>query len=127
MDGARPLIERSSKPGLFIIGVSGAKSRLYGLLAQPGHIRFSRDLPERYFEELTAERRVTFYKAGQPRKRWERIKGAANEGLDVTVYNMAIRQIVGVDLVRRENELRQIVQPPAVKSVYRSKWMEGRQ
>ncbi|HEV7693127.1 MAG TPA: terminase gpA endonuclease subunit [Hyphomonadaceae bacterium] len=123
--GTRPLIERSSKPGLYIVGVDGAKSRLFGLLEKPGHIRFSADLPARFYEELCSERRVTFYKAGQPLRRWERIKGMRNEALDATCYAMAVRQLVGVDFLRRENELRQVITAPAVKSVFKSKWMEG--
>jgi phage terminase large subunit GpA-like protein len=126
-DGPRELIERSSKPFLMICGVDGAKSRIFGLLEKPGHIRFSADLPTRAFEELCSERRVTFYKNGQPRTRWERLKGVRNEFLDAFIYAYAIRHTLKIDLVRRENELREIVQKPAMKSVYRSKWMEGRQ
>lgn len=126
-EGDRLLIERSSKPWLYIVGADSAKSRLYGLLERPGHVRFSAELPPRFYEELTSERRVTFYKAGQPRKRWERVKGARAEALDSFVYAMAVRQLVGLDLVRRENELREIVKPAvqSVQTVFRSKWMQG--
>jgi phage terminase large subunit GpA-like protein len=123
--GNRPLIEKSSKHGLFIVGVDGGKSRLFGLLEEPGHVRFSQDLPLRFYEELASERRVTFYKAGQPRKRWERIRGMRAEALDATIYAMAVRQLVGVDLTRRENELRQIVTGPKLPTVIRSKWLDG--
>jgi phage terminase large subunit GpA-like protein len=123
--GNRPLIEKSSKLGLFIVGVDGAKSRLFGLLEEPGHIRFSADLPPRFFEELASERRVTFYKSGQPRRRWERIRGMRAEALDGFIYAMAVRQLVGVDLTARENELRQIAVPPKLPTVIRSKWLEG--
>ena len=75
-------------------------SGLKPILKSAGHIRFSNELPARYFEELTSERHVTFYKFGQPRKRWERVKGMRAEGLDATVYAMAVRNIVGVDLTR---------------------------
>jgi phage terminase large subunit GpA-like protein len=46
------------------------------------------------------------------------------EALDATIYAMAVRQLVGVDLTRRENELRQIVTAPKVPTVVRSKWLE---
>lgn len=125
-DGNRPLIERSSKPWLYIVGADGGKSRLFGLLEKAGHMRFSESLPPRFYEELCSERRVTFYKFGQPRKRWERIKGMRAEGLDATIYAMAVRGLVGIDLTRRENELREIAKPgAAMKTVWRSKWMEG--
>lgn len=121
--GDRLLIERSSKPWLYIVGADSCKSRLYGLLERPGHVKFSADLAPRYYEELTSERRVTFYKAGQPRKRWERVKGARAEALDATCYAMAVRQLVGVDLTRRENELREVA-APIVQTSFRSKWMD---
>jgi phage terminase large subunit GpA-like protein len=123
--GVRPIIERGSKQGLMIIGHDGAKSRLFGLLEKPGHVRFSADLPARFYEELASERRVVHYKMGQPRKRWERIKGARAEALDGFVYAMAIRQLVGVDLTARENELRNIATAPKLATVHRSKWMQG--
>lgn len=126
MDGNRALIDRSSRQGLYIVGSDSGKSRLYGLLEQPGHIRFSQDLPARFYEELCSERRVTFYKAGQPRKRWERISGMRNEALDAFNYAMAVRQLVGVNLTSRENELRQLTERKAAPTVFRSKWMEGR-
>src|SRR5690606_14848028 len=120
-DGNRPLIERSSKPWLYIVGADGAKSRLFGLLEKPGHVRFADALPPRFYEELCSERRVTFYKFGQPRKRWERIKGMRAEALDATVYAMAVRQLVGVDLTRRVNELRAIAKPAqSAPTVWRS-------
>lgn len=123
-DGNRPLIEKSSKAHLYIVGVDGAKSRLYGLLERPGHIRFSSNLPARFYEEIASERRVTFYKSGQPRKRWERIKGMRAEALDATVYAMAVRQLVGVDLTRRENELRGVA-GSSTQTVFQSQWMKG--
>lgn len=122
-DGNRPLIERSSKPWLWIVGADGGKGRLFDLLEKPGRIRFSQALPPRFYSELTSERRVTFYKAGQPRKRWERIKGMRAEALDATVYGLAVRQIVSVDLERRGNELRGVAKAPA-PTVIKSQWMQ---
>lgn len=124
-DGNRPIIERSSKHGLYLVGADAGKSRLFALLEKPGHVRFSHDLPLRFYEELCSERRVTFYKMGQPRKRWERIKGMRAEALDSFVYAMAVRGIVAVDLTRRENELREILRAPKMPNVIRSKWLEG--
>jgi len=113
-DGQRPLIEKSNKPGLYLVGSDTGKTRVYGLLEHAKHIRFSHDLPPRFYEELASERRITFYKAGQPRKRWERIKGARAEALDALIYATAVRGIVSVDLNRRENELRELVKPTAL-------------
>ncbi|MGE0828039.1 MAG: phage terminase large subunit family protein [Hyphomonadaceae bacterium] len=124
-DGSRPIIERSSKQGLYLVGTDGAKSRVFGLLERPGPIRFSVDLPARFYEELCSERRVTYYKAGQPRTRWERITGQRNEALDAFIYALAVRHLLNQDLTRRENVLREIAQKPAMKAVYHSKWMSG--
>ncbi len=122
--GNRPLIDRSTKPGLYIMGADTAKSRLYGLLGRPGLIRFSHDLPMRFYEELCGERRVTFYKSGQARKRWERIPGVRNEALDATCMAIAVRQLVSLDLTRRENELRQVIKAAPTQTVFKSAWME---
>lgn len=45
------------------------------------------------------------------------------ESLDATVYAMAVRQLVGVNLTTRENELRQVA-APKTPTVIRSKFME---
>lgn len=122
-DGTRPMIERSSKPWLYICGVDGAKTSLFMRLKEPGHVRFSANLPERYYEELVSERRVTHFHFGQPKKRWERIKGMRAEGLDSTIYALCVRNIVNMDPTRRENELRGVASPVTVKT--KSDWMSG--
>ncbi|WP_395648030.1 phage terminase large subunit family protein [Terricaulis sp.] len=125
-DGERYLIERASKPGLYIVGADTGKARVFGLLeAHTQHIRFSADLPPRFYEELASERRIVFHKAGQPRKRWERIKGARAEALDAFIYAMAVRGLVQVDLTRRFNELTQIITAKPKIGVAKSKWMQG--
>lgn len=123
--GNRPMIERSAKPFLYLVGHDACKSRLFALLEREGHIRFSADLPARYYEELCSERRVIHYAAGQPKKRWERIKGARAEALDSTCYGMAVAGLVRVDLTQRENELRQIAKPQTLASYHPSKFVSG--
>jgi phage terminase large subunit GpA-like protein len=122
---ARPAIQRSSAKGtpLFLIGVDALKSQLLNRLSRGRTIRFSRDLDSRFFEELTSERRVVRYVRGQPTRRFERIPGRRAEALDSTVYAMAARSLVNMDLGRREAELSSVDMPAAPKTVIRSAWL----
>lgn len=78
---------------LYLVGTDTAKHQLYGLLdgdadkAPPDRrVRFSAELPERWFDGLVAE-------AFNPRKnRWEIKKGKRNEPLDCHVYAEAASQ-----------------------------------
>lgn len=57
---------------------------------------------------------------------WEKITGARNEALDCFVMCLGAREIVSrIDLTQRENELRNISPALALKTVHRSKWMQG--
>lgn len=123
-DGNRPLIEKSSKPGLYVLGVDTGKARVHSLLAEPGHIRFSADLPARFYEEVCAERVLTVFKHGRPKKVWEKVRGMRNEALDCLVMALGARQLCAVDLTHRENVLRGVASTPA-PTVFRSKWMQG--
>jgi phage terminase large subunit GpA-like protein len=125
--GNRPHIARSSTKGvpLFIVGVDGAKASLANRLSRGRTIRFSADLEPRYFEELASERHVLRYRKGVPIRQWERIPGKRAECLDSTVYALAVRGIVSVDLNRREAEVASpAALPPARSSVVRSNWMQ---
>ncbi|MGE3583036.1 MAG: phage terminase large subunit family protein [Hyphomonadaceae bacterium] len=126
--GNRPAIEASHSKGskLFIVGVDGLKARLLTQLSKSRTWRFSNSLGAVWFEQLTSERRVLRYSRGQPVRSFERIMGRRAEALDCTIYALAARNLVNLDLTRRENELRQIAKPPQrVSTVIRSKWLEG--
>lgn len=127
VSGQRPAIEASKTKGarLFIVGVDSVKSQLLTRLARGNSIRFSNTLTADWFEQLTSERRIVRYTRGQPTRIFERIMGRRAEALDCVVYSIAVRGLVRLDLQRRENELRSIVQAPAMPAVIRSKWMEG--
>jgi phage terminase large subunit GpA-like protein len=114
---ARPAIQRSSAKGtpLFLIGVDALKSQLLNRLS-----RGSAGIATPVFEELTSERRVVRYVRGQPTRRFERIPGRRAEALDSTVYAMAARSLVNMDLGRREAELSSVDMPAAPKTVIRS-------
>ncbi|MES1198527.1 MAG: terminase gpA endonuclease subunit [Pseudomonadota bacterium] len=120
-DGNRPLIEKSSKPGLYLLGVDTGKQRVHNLIAAKGKVRFSADLPERFYEELGAEYVRTIYKNGFPKKIWEKVKGMRNEALDCFVMALGVRSLFQLDETQRENALRGVAAPQP--TVTRSKFL----
>lgn len=123
---SRPNLQRSTTKGapLFLIGVDSLKSQLFARLARGTSIRFSADLEPVYFEQLTSERRVVRYFKGQPVRRFERIPGKRAETLDATVYALAARSLVNMDLDRRETDLSSAGAPSkTLPTVIKSQWL----
>jgi phage terminase large subunit GpA-like protein len=122
---SRPFIQRSSAKGLpfFLIGVDAIKAQLFNRLSRGNGFRFSADLAPIFFEQLTSERRVVKYYKSQPVRRFERIPGKRAEKLDATVYALAARQLVGMNLDRREEELASVTLPKKAPSVIKSAWL----
>ena len=81
---------------LFSIGVDTAKDLLFNRLTinEPGagYIHFPKSLPEDFFKQLTAEKVITKYSKGFPRREWVK-KGDRNEALDMFVYAIAALNI----------------------------------
>ncbi|MEP2681235.1 MAG: phage terminase large subunit family protein [Sulfitobacter sp.] len=123
---SRPFIQRSKSGGapLFLIGVDAVKAQLFNRLARGDTFRFSADLDPVFFEQLTSERRVVRYYKGQPTRRFERIPGKRAETLDSTVYALAARQLVGMNLDRREAELASVTMPKKPANIVKSRWLE---
>lgn len=71
---------------LWPYGADTAKGSLYARLRLeepgPGFVHFPTGLPDEFYEQLTAERRVTRYLRGQPRVEWVLERGRRNEALD---------------------------------------------
>lgn len=135
--GNRPAIKASDTKGskLFICGVDGIKAGLLSTLTRrrpvnedeekpSWHWRFSNTLSAEWFEQLVSEKRVLKYSRGQPVHVFERILGRRAEALDTVVYALAVRNLVKVDLDRRSNELRGLVEAPKVQTVFKSQWMQ---
>ena len=124
---SRPFLARSSTKGapLFLIGVDAIKAQLFNRLSRGNAFRFSADLESIFFEQLTSERRVVRYFKGQPVRRFERIPGKRAETLDATVYALAARQLIGMNLDRREEELASVTLPKKPPAVIKSKWLNG--
>jgi phage terminase large subunit GpA-like protein len=80
---------------LHVIGVDTAKDTIHASLSvlipdSPKYIAFSASLPEDYFPQLVAERRVTKYnKNGTAVRAWVKKSSDRNEALDCFVYALA--------------------------------------
>ena len=88
-------VTQKSGVKLWFIGTDTAKDYLAARWSKPngeGAVHFSEDLTEDYFNQLTAEYRSSAYKRGHRVTFWEKKKGAANEALDLMVYNLAAAQ-----------------------------------
>lgn len=84
---------------LWFAGTDTAKDYLssrWGKASGPGAVHFSRDLPEDYYRQLTAEYRVTVYKRGRKVSIWEKKQSDRNEALDLMVYNLAAAHYLGL-------------------------------
>jgi phage terminase large subunit GpA-like protein len=126
--GNRPAILASRSKGsrLFIVGVDGLKSQLTSRLSRGRTIRFSQNLEPRFYEEIASERLVVRYVRGAPVRQWERIPGRRAECLDATVYALAVRGLVSLDLDRREAELQSHRIPDPMPVVIKSKWLSNK-
>lgn len=122
---SRPFLQRSSMKGipLFLVGVDAVKAQLFNRLARGDSFRFSADLEPVFFEQLTSERRVVRYFKGQPVRRFERIPGKRAETLDATVYALAARQLVSLNLERRAEEVAASALPKPAPTVIKSRWL----
>ena len=102
----KPLVGRPSRNNigkihLFPVGSDTAKEAVFGHLRitdpGPGYCHFPIDRPDEYFEQLTAERRVTRYVRGHAKRQWVK-KRARNEALDVRCYALAALSISGINV-----------------------------
>jgi len=121
----RPLVQLSKtrEVRLILVGVDAAKSQIMNRLQAGRTIRFSDTLDSNWFEQLTSEKRVVKYTRGQPIRAFERIPGRRSEALDCVVYSFAARQLVNLDLDRREEELASPIMPKKPPQVIRSAWL----
>lgn len=75
---------------LWYVGTDTAKDLVYGrlLVTQPGpgYVHFTKELPDAFYKQLTAESRMPTKTARGLEYRWVNVKRARNEVLDCTVY-----------------------------------------
>lgn len=102
----RPIVSAPSKKGsgkskrqvdLFTVGVDDAKGLIYAWLRicdqGAGYCHFPKERDEEYFAQLTAEKVITKFVKGFPRREWVKTR-ARNEALDVRVYALAALKIL---------------------------------
>ncbi|MCP4477843.1 MAG: phage terminase large subunit family protein [Planctomycetaceae bacterium] len=96
----RPSKSNSVKCNLYAVGTDTAKDLIYARLRtnEPGagYVHFPMGEPmvdEEFFEQLTAEKRVTKYKNGFPYREYVKTRGR-NEAIDCAVYALAAVEIL---------------------------------
>jgi len=106
-DGPRPILGPAMKKrtgknqrpvDLFIIGIDQGKTDIYARLKKeepgPGYYHFPVAYSREFFKGLTAEKMLIKYHKGFPRQEWTKKEGAANEPLDINVYNYAALKLI---------------------------------
>lgn len=98
----------------YIVGTFGVKLTWYGWLRETlriaaeeiatgtdsvpyGRCHFSRDTPDDWFEQVTAEHVITKTVNGYPRREWQPMPGRPNHYLDCRVYNIAAAEKLMLD------------------------------
>lgn len=84
---------------LWMIGTDTAKDWIYNrypLESGPGALHFAKDLPDDFFAQCVAERKVARYVKGKRRVEWTKSKSERNEALDLMVYALAMAEYLGL-------------------------------
>lgn len=84
---------------VYMVGTDTIKDTLFGRLrhnaAGPGYLHFGQSATPEFFEQLTAERKVTRYtRNGMPVSEYIKASNARNEALDTCVYGHAALHLV---------------------------------
>jgi phage terminase large subunit GpA-like protein len=107
---AQPIIRLSTskkrrKLALGLVGTDTCKGLIYSRLNLeefgPGYMHFPKlvEVDGEYFKQLTAEKQVTRYTRGFPKKQWIKVR-ARNEALDCEAYAMAALVSLNADLAK---------------------------
>ncbi|WP_222948180.1 phage terminase large subunit family protein [Thauera sedimentorum] len=84
---------------LWFVGTDTAKDWIHGRLSLnsgPGACHFSKDLPDDYFDQVVAEKKLARYVKGHVKSEWVKKPGDRNEALDTFVYNLAGAYYLGL-------------------------------
>lgn len=84
---------------LWFVGTDTAKDWIYNRYpfeSGPGALHFANDLPDEFFAQCVAERKVARYVRGHKRVEWIKGKAERNEALDLMVYNLAMAHYLGI-------------------------------
>ena len=85
---------------LWFVGTDTAKDWIYNRYPfedGPGALHFANDLPDEFFDQCVAERKVARYIKGYKRIEWVKGKAERNEALDLMVYNLAMAHYLGLN------------------------------
>jgi phage terminase large subunit GpA-like protein len=102
----KPIVGRPSKNNigkinLFPVGTDTTKELIYSRLKieteGEGYCHFPSDRSDEYFRMLTAEKKITKYFKGRPKREWVKIR-TRNEALDCRVYATAALAILNLNL-----------------------------
>jgi phage terminase large subunit GpA-like protein len=102
---------------LWYVGTDTAKDLIYGRLMVtqpgPGYVHFSKDLPDEFYKQLTAESRIPQRTARGIEYKWVNTKRARNEVLDCTVYALFCTHQLGLHMYTEKmwQRLEDAVQP----------------
>jgi len=85
---------------LWFVGTDTAKDWIYNRYPfedGPGALHFANDLPDDFFAQCVAERKITRYVKGYKRIEWVKGKAERNEALDLMVYCLAMAHYLGIN------------------------------
>lgn len=85
---------------LWFVGTDTAKDWIYNRYpfeSGPGALHFASDLPDDFFAQCVAERKVARYVRGHKRIEWVKGKAERNEALDLMVYCLAMAHYLGIN------------------------------
>jgi phage terminase large subunit GpA-like protein len=85
---------------LWPVGSDTCKHLIYGRLRQkeigPGYYHFPIGIDAQYYLELTAEKLLTKFNKGFPKREWTKLPGRRNEALDCECYALAAAVSCGI-------------------------------
>jgi len=79
---------------LYMVGTDGLKRTIYARLKREGAVHFGQNATEEFLRGLTCERLVPRTVKGFQVLEWQKPPGARNEPLDLTVYCLALLELV---------------------------------
>ena len=91
---------------LWFVGTDTAKDWIYNRYPfedGPGALHFANDLPDEFFDQCVAERKVARYIKGYKRIEWVKGKAERNEALDLMVYNLAMAHYLGINRYQEQD------------------------
>jgi phage terminase large subunit GpA-like protein len=102
--------KHARKVDLFVVGVDEAKLIVMRRLAKnefgPGYCHVPADREDEWFKQITAEKLLTKYVKGQPKREWTKPDKARNEALDCRVYAYAALKIMNPSFKRLAERLK---------------------